>query len=278
MSADAHRWEVRPLGVWNYPNHPDLTRGIARKTFTVPAAWQGTGRIRWNFYGVDGVNFFPPYDAQITLDGKPLWSSHSLYDMATMDVTDKFTPGPHTLAMVNRTDKPPVGPLQNSWIEFVPTPGLTQDLSGPWATSKDGLVYDAPIAVPGTSNAHFLQRTMTPDPKGDGDDAYLYVESPGILMGVQGVLVNDRFLPHNGQRGTEFLLNVTPWLRRGAANTITIIGSNYPLKTVEMRYYAPGRLRKDYPDERPGHTAPHHAITTNTRPPNDHNHQSPSDL
>lgn len=48
-------------------------------------------------------------------------------------------------------------------------------------------------------------------------------------------LFNDR-----GPRGTEFLLNLTPWLRRGAENTITIIGSNYPLKAVEMRYYAPG--------------------------------------
>lgn len=243
VSADPRRWEVRPLGVWNYPNHPDLTRGIAQKTFTVPGQWRGAGRIRWNFYDVNGVNFFPPYKAQVTLDGKPLWESRSLYDMATMDLTDRLPPGPHTLAIVDQTDKPPVGPLAPSWIEFVPTPARTQDLSGPWAPSPDGLAYAAPIAVPGAATARFLQRTFTPDPQGDGSDAYLYVESPGILMTVAGVLVNDRFLPHNGPRGTEFLLNVTPWLRRGRENTITIIGSGYPLRTVELRFYAPGAYR-----------------------------------
>ncbi len=237
LSADPRRWEVRPLGVWNYPNHVNLTRGIAKKTFTIPAAWRGAARIRWNFFGVNGVNFFPPYQAQVYLDGKPLWESHSLYDMATLDLTDRLVPGPHTLAIVNETDKPPVGPLVNSWVEFVPTPARTQDLSGQWSPSKDGLVYAAPIPVPGAATARFLRRTFTPDPQ--GDDAFLYVESPGILMTVDGVLINDRFLPHNGPRGTEFLLNITPWLRRGAENTITIVGSGYPLKTVELRYYAP---------------------------------------
>ena len=116
LAADGrHVGNASRLGVWNYPNHPDLTRGIAKKTFTIPAAWQGAGRIRWNFYDPNGVNFFPPYKAQVTLDGQPLWQSHSLYDMATMDLTDRLTPGPHTLAIVAQTDKPPVGVL----VEFV---------------------------------------------------------------------------------------------------------------------------------------------------------------
>ena len=241
VAADARQWEVRPLGVWNYPNHLDLTRGLAKKTFAIPASWQGTGRIRWNFFDENALNFSPPYNAQVYLDGQPLWQAHSLYDMATMDLTGKLSPGPHTLAIVDQTDKPPAGPLVDSWIEFVPNSEITQDLSGQWAPSKDGLVYNDPIAVPGTTTAGFLQRTFTPDPRGDNDSVYCYLESPGILMTVSGVIVNDRYLPHNGPRGTEVSINVTPWLNRGVPNTITIVGSGYPLKTVELRYYAPGK-------------------------------------
>ncbi len=152
------------------------------------------------------------------------WQSHSLYDMATMD----------------QTDKPPVGPMANAWIELVPTPSVTQDLSGSWSPSGDGLTYATPIPVPGPTTANFLQRKFTPDPKGAGDNACLYIDSPGILMTVAGVIINGRFLAHNGLRGTEFLLNLTPWLRRNAPNTIIIVRSGYPLKTVELRYYASG--------------------------------------
>lgn len=240
LAADARRWENIPLGVWNYPNHPDLTRGIVKKTFTIPAAWQGKGRIWWNFYDPNAVNLFPPYKDQIYLDGQPLWQSNSLYDMPGMDVTDKMTPGSHTLSIVAQTDKPPVGVLVDSWIEFVPTPSVTQDLSGQWATSGDGLVYGASIPVPGPASAGFLQRTFTPDPKGERDNAFLYLEVPGNFIGVSGVIINGHYLAHNGPRGSQFQLNLTPWLHHNAQNTLTIIHPNASLKTVELRYYAPG--------------------------------------
>jgi len=239
VAADAHSWELKPLGMWNYPNHLDLTRGIAKKTFTVPAAWRGAGRIWWNFYDPNGVNFLPPYNAQVYLDGQPLWQSGNLYAMATMDLTDKLTPGPHTLAVVDQTDKPPVGPQVDSWVEFIPAPSVTQDLSGQWAQSSDGLTYAAPVQVPG-SNPPFLQRTFTTDPKGAGDNVFVYVEGAGNLITVDGVIVNGHFLGHDAPRGAVFQINLTPWLHRDAPNTITLVHSWQPLKTVELRYYAPG--------------------------------------
>lgn len=240
VAADARAWEVQPFGIWNYPNHTEATRAVAKKTFTVPAAWRGAGRIWWNFYDPSGANFLPPYNAQVYLDGQPLWQSGSLYAMATLDLTDKLTPGPHTLAVVDQTDKPPVGPQVESWVEFLPTPSVTQDLSGSWAPSGDGLTYAAPIPVPGAATAGFLQRTFTTDPRGNNDDVFVYFESPGDLITVAGVLINGHFLAHQGPRGAQFQLNLTPWLHRDAPNTITIVHSNYPLKTVELRYYAPG--------------------------------------
>ncbi|MGI4789476.1 MAG: beta-galactosidase [Janthinobacterium lividum] len=240
LAANSRHWETIPLGIWNYPNHPDLTRGIVKKTFSIPAAWQGKGRIWWNFYDPNAVNFLPPFKAQVYLDGQPFWQSNSLYDMPAQDVTNKMPPGQHTLAIVDQVDKPPVGALVDSWIEFVPPPNITQDLSGQWTPSTDGLTYTAPISVPGPVTAAFLQRTFMTDPRGAKNDVFVYFESPGNLITVEGVLINRHFLAHNGPRGAQFQLNLTPWLHRDAPNSITIIHSNYPLKTVELRYYAPG--------------------------------------
>ncbi len=187
------------------------------------------------------MNFLPPYNAQVFLDGQPLWQPNGgVYGMVVLDLTDKLTPGPHTLAIVDQTDKPPVGPQVDSWVEFIPAPSVTQDLAGQWAQSGDGLTYAAPIPVPGAATAGFLQRTFTTDPKGAGDNAFVYVEGTGNLITIDGVIVNGHFLGHNGPRGAVFQINLTPWLHRDAPNTITIVHSNYPLKTVELRYYAPG--------------------------------------
>ena len=101
--------------------------------------------------------------------------------------------------------------------------------------------YGAPVQVPGPDRANFLKRTFTPDPKGASDNVFLYFEVPGNYISVSGVLINNHYLAHNGPRGSQFQLNLTPWVRRGSENTLTLIHAGATLKTIELRYYALGK-------------------------------------
>jgi len=239
LAADSSRWPHKEMGVWNYPEYPEATRGIAKKTIEIPAAWQGHGRIWWWMMSYESLDLMPPYDGQVYLDGKLIWEAKGqMYAIGMLDLTDALTPGKHTLAYVAHTSKPPVGYLSTSWLEFLPDPDARQDLSGQWKASSDGLVYASQGTLPGDAPMQFNQRTFTPDPKQDGKNIILYVSTGGVLCYTAGVIINDHYLERNMPRGGHSCFNLTPWVHRGQENTITLIGAS-GLNTIELRYYTP---------------------------------------
>ena len=235
-SAKDAPWERRDLGVWDATKYADLKCGIFRKSFTLPAAWIGKGRIYLNFHGSDAASLRPPDKTQLWLDGKLIASpAGSRYACLELELTGQLAAGEHLLALAAQSTTSTGGVEGAMWMEFVPEPALRQDLSGDWGP---GLQLPGPV-----KNLTGAKRTFTPDPRGQGKTVMVYVEA-GTMS---AVFINGRFLNRwNVPFGSHWRFNLTPYLKWGEENTIEL-RPHYPepqtVKSVQIWYYDPRTLQ-----------------------------------
>jgi len=225
-------WTRMDIGVWYGPKYPDTKHGIFRKRFTVPADWQGTGRNwLWIRGASPGYPTLPPGKMQVFLDGQPVTGGQHGY--IAEDLTDRLTPGEHTLAVATETLSVIGGIIGNVWLEHIPDPSFRQSLAGDW----NG------VQLPGTTTipADQIKREFTPDPARKALRAMLYIDTEKNI--VDGIYLNGRLM-NRDFAGMHCLVDLTPYLRWDQPNSLTLI-SMYPsqptfVKTIEIRYYKPG--------------------------------------
>lgn len=230
-AVDDRAWDRLDFGVWYGKKYPDTTRGIFRKHFTVPPAWQNNGRTWLWVHGTDPVVYLPPYQTQVYLDGQLVSDSKGQrYASYVQDITERLTPGEHLLTVVAQSRTPVGGVAGNIWLEHVPEPAARQTLNGDW----NGAQLPGKITTPPGG----IQRCFNPDPAQRDKRALLYVETTqNNIVGIylNGRLINRDFI------GQHFLINLTPYLRWDQPNTLTL-NLQYPenptdVQAVEIRYY-----------------------------------------
>lgn len=231
--VDDQAWKRLDFGIWSAA-YPNVTRGVFRKKFVIPARWKDGQSWLW-INAWDAVNFRPPYRNQVFLDGTLIEHSQALYDTMIGDFTKQLTPGPHLLAVVSEGSTSLNGLISNVWVEHLPEPTLRQSLAGSWGNG---------IVVPGNVNLAGARRTFTPLPAGKGKTVMLWEDG---AYPIASILINGRWLSRSYglTRGTHFRMNLTPYIKWGQENDIELrptYAQPFDVKTVEVRYYEPGTL------------------------------------
>lgn len=234
--VDDGKWPRMPLGIWYGKQYPATKAGVFRRRFTVPADWNGHGQTWLWLYRRSGPISPAPYRSQLYLDGQPLFDSGSWkYAIGCAEVTGRLTPGQHHLAIATEGNSPVSGIAANMWLEHIPEPDLRQPLDGDWNGTQ----------LPGTTTPPTgeLARQFTPLTGTEKKRALLFVDAAGNR--VLGIYLNGRLL--NRDRGGEhFMMDLTPYLKRGEPNRLTLNlmygDQKITIKSVELRYYSPEAL------------------------------------
>ncbi|HEY3417430.1 MAG TPA: hypothetical protein VGM23_11155, partial [Armatimonadota bacterium] len=241
--VDDAAWPRLRLCVWTVPEDVPSRHVFVRKRFTVPANWKD-GEIELWLQGWQGG--VPTVGMHAWLDGqeiKPFGVGGAC--ITGLPVTALLPPGSSHLLALEFTSQAEVTGLQgNSWLYYRPKAQATQDLSGKWAMSDDGLTYKpTPATLPGAWDGLMAGRMVTVDRAQSKRNVVLHLESD-IRSGLTGVIINGHWLMrHHHDIGWRTDLNITPWIKFGAPNEIIIkrAGSGKTnLKVVRLDFYTPG--------------------------------------
>lgn len=209
-------WETRDIGIWNVKEAGGKANGIFRKTFTVPETWKdGTVSIwltSWN-----NTSFIDA--GKVCLDGRDVKGMNSEGYFA-INLADLKPGTQHTLAVQVQSKGTLAGLRGESWLSYEPAPREKIDLKGNWTPSTDGLVYSAPIPLPGSFDTQFLKRTVPIDAKYKNQKIMLTVDGSRELI---NVLINGKHLRrHHHMIGTRASLDITTWVHFGEENEIIL--------------------------------------------------------
>ena len=237
LSADAG-WEAMRLGVWTIPDHLEVKRGLFRRSFTVPAGFKG-GRVSLWLQSQNDSTFVNR--GRVWLDSALVrdWGRDGI---AGNDFGGLLKPGStHTLALEIDGTGALVGSRGTCWLAWKPSPLTSVNLAGEWTPSHDLLRYSSPLSIPGQYEAFSLRRTIAIPPSFAGETIIFSVNGHAS---VTGVLVNGRWVQRRNPIGDQWSLNITPWVKPGADNTLEMVSANGPGKgsiaSVALETYLPG--------------------------------------
>ena len=231
-------WQRRTLGIWNAADENGRKRAVWRRSFRVPAAWNAGQSALWitSWFNTTFVD-----NGRVWLDGRELRGFDG--GGLTGAPLPALTPGSeHVIALEVRGAGAWNGVRGQSWLAYRPDPLRSLDLAGAWEPSSDALNYGAPVNLPGDYNAQLLAREFDLPARARGKTAMLSVDASGGLV---GALVNGRLVRrHHHTIGESWTLNVTPFLKWGARNSIQLVSWERPaqgtLRRVALDFYAPG--------------------------------------
>jgi hypothetical protein len=127
----------------------------------------------------------------------------------------------HTLAVEVNALGPIGGTTANCWLNFVPEPAKTIDITGKWATTQDLFLKDPGEAtLPGNYVAKTLRRQVDVPKEYASKNLVLIIRSERMF----NLFINNTYVPFNGgpnKGGNE--INITPYLRFGEKNDIQLI-------------------------------------------------------
>jgi hypothetical protein len=238
LNVNDDEWERVDMGIWSLPDRRDVKRAILRKQFTLPMDWNH--EIRLSIQSWLGQTFVD--EGRIWLDGRLIrdWSPDGISNLNTDGVLQAGAT--HTLAVEIRSSSSLAGARGNAWLWHWPAPESSLDLSGEWIGSQNAL-YSVTQAVtfPGQYNDMIFKREVL-IPEDQAESAVTI--KLDVTGGMTGVLVNGvwvRRLHHH--IGTEFDLNITPWIQFGQSNTIELVCMNGPttgtVRSVVLNFYSP---------------------------------------
>jgi len=130
---------------------------------------------------------------------------------------------PHTLAVEVQGEGQVCGVRGNTWLAYTRHPKRTLDLAGEWTVAKDFLSVGSAVRLPGGYSGKLLSRSVDVPSAWTGCPIYLRVQAN---HGLTGCLINGRYVRrhHHGLGDTTFL-NIAPWLKTGARNTVELLGA-----------------------------------------------------
>jgi len=214
--------------VLNAVNHPGVHHAIFRKKFTVPPQWKPGNLCLWAIIG--------PGNGRLYLDGK---LQHVGIEKGG-DVTDALKAGgEHLLAYEVWGDQAVFGPEGTAWLAFRPTPAFHQDLGGDWDTSPDALIHTT-IHLPAKCNIVNARRTVDVPAAQSARNVVVRITSTQNAVPFTGVIVNGHYVTHIWWNiEMQANLNVTPYIKFGRKNEITLAGGRGAanLSEIALDYY-----------------------------------------
>jgi len=231
--------ESMRIGIWSEPDHLDVKHGAFMKTFAVPKSWT-TGRISLWLQAWSGGTFADK--GRVWLDGAVVrdWNPAGI---AGDDFEGKLAPGTsHTIMVEIRGDGSLAGSRGTCWLAWKPAPLRSIDLAGQWTPSSDMLRYGSPVMLPGPYKSFSLRRSIAIPDAFAGKTIVFSANAPRPMV---GVLVNGHWVRrHHHMIGENWSLNITPWTKPGAVNTIEMVCWDGPgsgsVKAVCLEAYYPG--------------------------------------
>jgi len=237
LSADTG-WETMRLGIWTIPDHTNIQHGLFRRSFTVPAGFEG-GRVSLWLQSQSDSTFVDR--GRVWLDGVLVrdWGREGI---AGNDFGGALKPATtHTLAVEIEGTGALVGSRGTCWLAWKPSPLTSINLAGEWTPSRDMLRYSSPLKVPGQYEAFSIRRTIAIPASFAGQTIIISVNGHAPLS---GLLVNDRWVQRKNPIGDEWSLNITPWVKPGEANKFELVSANGPGKgtvsSVALEAYTSG--------------------------------------
>lgn len=236
---DDSKWEPMRIGVWNFPNHPNVRHAMFRKKFVVPAEWAGGSVSLW-LQSWSGTTFLDR--GRVYLDGE-LVRDFNADGIAGNEFSGKLKPGStHTLAVEIEGKGVINGSRGDCWLAYVPAPIAQTSLAGQWIASQDAMHFNKTLTLPGEWDAFTARRHVTIDPKLAADrNVILRIDTTAPIV---GVILNGHYVRrHHHMVGTRFDLNITPWVRIGQENEFELVTYENPgkgvVKDISLRYYDP---------------------------------------
>ncbi len=232
---DDSSWIHREFGVFSIPDYPDVHHALFRKRFTVPAAWDH-GRVALWLRSWDQTTFLTT--GRVYLDGK-LIKDTSPDGVVGEEAGGALQAGTsHVIVVEISGNNALVGVRGPAWIAYHPAPAATQDLSGSWQTSPDGLTYPSTSILPGKVEK-IDRRIVKIDAAQAERTVVVHAVSDNSL---EGVIINGRFVTRfHHDLGPEINLNITPWVKFGQDNEVILIGRGPgTLKEVSLEFHNRG--------------------------------------
>lgn len=230
-------WSSRTLGMWDVKDVGGKGHGVFRKTFSVPAKWNN-GLVSIWLTSWAGGSFMEK--GRVWLDGQEVKKLNTERYFA-QGVAELKAGSTHTLAVEVQSGGVLAGLRGQCWLSYELAAAQKIDLAGPWQPSLDGLRYEKPIPLPGKFNTQFLRRSVFIDAHYRGKNAMLTVEGDPALV---SVIINGKLVRHHHHMiGERWSLNLTPFVKYGAANEIELVRWSDPgagaVRSVFMGFFDP---------------------------------------
>jgi len=228
---DDSNWKPMSNGPWKTLT-ADLKNfkgsSFYRSTFNVTPSWDGH-EVDLNLYTFDTPVAFG--QAKFYIDGKQV-ATYNKPEFGTsrnlvFDVSSVAKPGMHQLS-VSVAHAPEVdniaGPFLSGavWLSAAPRFVEEVDLSGNWDAIGDDWITVQPFAVPGRGDVKYIRKTASIPAGWQGKSVFLRVvaQVPASTIMINGVLLDKNLYLH--QFGSAAILNISPYIRPGADNTIEL--------------------------------------------------------
>ncbi|MEI8195743.1 MAG: hypothetical protein WCI73_07530, partial [Phycisphaerae bacterium] len=238
--VDDTKWEKVDMGIWNYPDHPEVRHAVLRRQFTVPNEW-GHGQVEFWLRSWNGGTFRSA--GQVFLDGKPVTQRLSEAGAEGVNPDNSLQPGTtHTVA-VEITGKATLnGSTGPAWLWYWPAPVQSLDLAGTWQLSPDGLFYPGTVQLPGPFQGLVLRKTVEIPETQMKRRVVIDLETS---WGIHMVMINGHMVArHHHYIGSHWQLDITPWVAFGKNNEIIIVSrpdeKNARVSRVNLNFHEPG--------------------------------------
>ncbi|MEI8195690.1 MAG: hypothetical protein WCI73_07260, partial [Phycisphaerae bacterium] len=231
LGFDDAAWKETGAGPWNLfdPALQDYHgTGLYRAKITLPALRDGQ-RVVLHMFDRDAPIVYDTGIFHVNGHKVATYQAHGWSQTSSYDVTALVKSGENVVALEAVAGKTLGGLRGNVWIEtWDPfTPAL--DLAGTWQAVQGDWITQTNAAVPGSARGKYLTRTMSIP--ADWKGRSVYVEWATKNQWVGSVVINGMPINNNGYGhpyGLWARINVTPFLKPGANNTIEI----WPFETM----------------------------------------------
>lgn len=238
--VDDAKWEKVNMGIWNYPDHPEVRHAVLRRQFTVPKNWT-RGRAEFWLRSWNGGTFLSA--GQVFIDGKPATNRLSENGAEGVNPDNSLQPGTtHTVAVEIIGKGMLNGSIGPAWLWFWPDPVQSIDLAGTWQLSTDGLSYPASVRLPGKVPGQLLRQSIEIPAAQKNRRVMIDLETG---WGIHMVIINGHMVArHHHYIGSRWQLDITPLVTFGKNNEIIIVArsdeKNASVSRINLNFYEPG--------------------------------------
>ncbi len=227
------------LGPWTYLFPERVANAEFEREFTVPPTWT-EGSVYLHVSSWNGATFLD--QGRVLLDGEEVrgWGN----GWAELDLSEVLGPGSrHRLALQIKGGPYAQGLKGSCWLEYEPRPAAELDLAGQWEPSADALTWGERVALPGEFEGRMARARVFIPQDWQGRTVMLHARTGANSPALLYVIANGRMCRrHHHIFGPRLDLNLTPYLKFGAANELEIVATGAGKVKVEelsLRAYPP---------------------------------------